>query len=228
MVDDGGARPPQGSPVALRDHSDAELVAALPSDSGGAWAELFRRHAASVHRAARLILGNHPDCGDVVMVVFEGLWRSPERFDPERGSLLGYLRQQARSRAIDVLRADGRRKRREVAGQGPVGLGDRRDGWSDDPQDLVVAQQGTAQLWDLVARLPDNERRAIEMAFVHGMTYASVAANLSEPEGTVKSRIRRGLERLRTSSPTVESSAPVSGGARSAVQAQRAAVGTRG
>lgn len=125
--------------------------------------------------------------------VLVALWRRPEAFDPARGSLVGYLRMKARSTSIDRLRSDQRRVAREQREACEPQVGAR------EVEDQVVDAASADELWRGVARLPVGERRAIELAFQRGMTYQAVAERLGVPEGTVKTRIRSGLRRLRAS-----------------------------
>jgi RNA polymerase sigma-70 factor (ECF subfamily) len=123
--------------------------------------------------------------------VFLRLWKAPERFDPARGSMRSFLLAQTHGMSIDVIRSETARARREQKDgrrTAEAGYDVEREVW-----DLAVAEQVRAALHTL----PDNERRAIELAYFQGRTYREVAAILEEPEGTVKSRIRTGMKRLR-------------------------------
>ena len=175
------------------DASDGDLVAALAARHERAFAELFRRHNRSVTACSRTILGNRTACEDVAADVFIGLWRNPTKFDASRGSLLSYLRMQAKGRSIDLIRAESARAIREKS--------EGRRSWTPD-EDVgsgVLASEAATQLREALALLSATEREAIELAFFSGMTYSAVAHHLGLAEGTVKSRIRKGLERLRSS-----------------------------
>ncbi len=128
---------------------------------------------------------------EIVQEVFLRLWDQPEKFDPGRGSLRSFLLAQCHGRSVDLLRADTARRRREErdlrrTAEGGYDL--EREVW-----DLSVAEHMKGAL-DV---LPEPERQAIELAYYGGHTYREVAAMLDQPEGTVKSRIRAGLKRLR-------------------------------
>ena len=154
--------------------------------------ELYRRHGASVAAVTRMILGNSPGCDDVVAEVFAALWLSPQSFDPTRGSLLNFLRMKARGRSIDVLRSDTSRRRREdndlYSGRAPA----------LDIESSVLASETASELRRAVASLPPAEAEVIHLAYFRGMSYIAVARHLGVAEGTVKSRIRKGLRRLGT------------------------------
>jgi RNA polymerase sigma-70 factor (ECF subfamily) len=173
--------------------SDSELVVLEGPRRAEAYAELFRRHARSVEAATRLILHDAAACEDVVNDVFLSLWSAPTRFDPDRGSLQSYLRMCARGRSIDFLRCEANRSRREQT------HGIRREIESDDVESSMLALESASEMRRAVAALPAGEREAIDLAYFHGMTYAAVALRLQIAEGTAKSRIRRGLQRLQES-----------------------------
>jgi RNA polymerase sigma-70 factor (ECF subfamily) len=175
----------------LADVSDTSLVVALARYQQQALGEVYRRHAGSVFGLAKRLLGDQAKAEEVVQDVFLRLWNQPDRFDPARGSLRSFLLAQTHSRAVDVLRADTSRRRREErdAAQAAGGGYDLdRAVW-----DLTLAEQVRSAL----EKLHPTERAALELAYFGGRTYREVAAQLGEAEGTVKSRIRSGLKRLR-------------------------------
>jgi RNA polymerase sigma-70 factor (ECF subfamily) len=152
---------------------------------------VFRRHSASLCATVRMLLGKQAGCEDVVADVFVRFWMAPSNFDPERGSQLGYLRLQAKSRSVDLLRCEASRRRRETNDQRDKG---RVDGDVDSA--LITLETGQT-LRNAVDLLPPAERAAVQLAFYDGLTYQAVALYLNVPEGTAKSRIRTGLRRLR-------------------------------
>lgn len=177
--------------ASLETASDASLLVTIGRWQERALAEVYRRHGAAVHNIARRLLGSSTLADDVTQEVFVELWRHPERFDPERGSLRTFLLTRSHGRAVDMIRSESARSSREErTARETVASGYDLDRYA---WDLAVADQVKRAL----ESLPGTERRAIEMAYFDGHTYREVAALLDEPEGTVKSRIRSGLRRLR-------------------------------
>lgn len=176
----------------VRETSDAGLVVAISRYHQDALAEAYRRHAGAVFGLARRLLADAALAEEIVQEVFLRLWNHPDKFDPGRGSLRSYLLAQCHGRSVDLLRSETSRRRREEndlrrTAEGGYDL--EREVW-----DLALADH----VRDALDTLPEGERQAIRLAYLGGHTYREVAAMLGEPEGTVKSRIRSGLKRLRT------------------------------
>jgi RNA polymerase sigma-70 factor, ECF subfamily len=176
----------------LGDTSDAQLVTMIGRYSEAALAEVYRRHGGPVYGLARKILNNTNEADDVTQDVFLRLWNNPQRFDPSRGSLRTYLLNDSHGRAVDVVRSLNARRAREM---------------KDINRSAVAAYDLQHQVWDLavaeevkkaLATLPSEEREAIELAYFHSHSYVKVAEILGQPEGTVKSRIRNGMRRMRS------------------------------
>lgn len=179
-------------PRSLTDASDAALVVSIGRWHDDAMAEVFRRHGGAVFALAKRVLGDTSRAEEIVQEVFVRLWNQPERFDPERGSLRSFLLAQTHGRAVDLLRSDGSRREREARearAAAEAGYDLEHEVW-----DLAVAER----VREAVMALPDDERKAIELAYFGGRTYREVAVELDAPEGTVKSRIRSGLKRMRS------------------------------
>jgi RNA polymerase sigma-70 factor, ECF subfamily len=177
----------------LRDASDAALVVAIARFRQEALTEAYRRYGDSAFGLAVRVLRDDALAEEIVQEVFLRLWNDPERFDPGRGSLRAFVMANVHSRSIDVVRAESSRRAREQ----------RHSRLRPEPEydlereivDLTVAEQVRVAL----EVLSDDEREAIELAYLEGHTYREVAVLLEQPEGTVKSRIRAGLRRLRDS-----------------------------
>ena len=173
--------------------SDAVLVVAIGRGQQRALAEIYRRHGGQAFRLAERLLVDPKRAEDVVQDVFLHLWRDPESFDAERASLRTWLLLKTHGKAVDMIRAEAARRGREERL-----LNDR----SNDQLDL------DREIWDLtvadrvqqaLGELPESERQVIALAYFGGRTYTEVAEALGQPEGTVKSRIRKGLTTLRRS-----------------------------
>ncbi len=170
---------------------DVGLVIAIARYNADAFAEAYRRHAGAVFGLAQRLFWERAHAEEMVQEIFLRLWEQPERFDQARGSLRSFLLMDAHARCVDRIRADSRRKEREERSA-------RAEVVADYDLDLEAYDLDIAeQVREALAALTDGERRAIELAYFGGHTYREVARILDEPEGTIKSRIRTGLTRLR-------------------------------
>ena len=154
-------------------------------------AELYDRYAGRVYALARRIVRNDDDAEDVVQEVFSQAWRNSTRYDPSRGTPLGWLLTITRTRAIDTLRS--RAARPDMTSTVPPDSLAAAD--AGDP---VECAQQTAVVRAALLSLPEPQRDALELAYYEGLTQAEIAARLSEPLGTIKTRMRTALLSLRT------------------------------
>jgi RNA polymerase sigma-70 factor (ECF subfamily) len=175
----------------LSNTGDAELVVLVGERSELALAEIYRRHGGAVFGLARRVLNNASEAEDVAQEVFVRLWTDPGRFDPARGALRSFLLTQSHARAVDILRTLSARRNREVTDAHRTA----HSGYDleHEMDDLTMA----ADVAQALLGLPEEERRAIELAYFEGHSYVMVAHLLNQPEGTVKSRIRNGMRRMR-------------------------------
>jgi RNA polymerase sigma-70 factor, ECF subfamily len=139
------------------------------------------------------ITANRETAEEVTLDVFHEVWRRASQYQEADGSVLGWIMNQARSRAIDRLRFEQRKKRVQPEGGDPFPVTG-----AADPADLIAFKEQSHMLRNALAVLMPEERNAIEAAFFSELTYAEVAARLNEPLGTIKTRIRSGLQKLRT------------------------------
>jgi RNA polymerase sigma-70 factor (ECF subfamily) len=177
--------------------SDEELLERIAVRDQGAFESLYLRHSDLVYSIALRVVADPGIAQDVAQEVFLRVWRHPSLFDVSRGRFVSWLMSVARNRAVDEVRSRGRRRLREVT---PApGADDPADPQAIDPQ---VAAQLSAER-DAVRlamdSLPDEQRLAIELAYFGGMTQQEIASVLDTPLGTVKTRVRLAMKKLRVS-----------------------------
>ncbi|WP_447600046.1 sigma-70 family RNA polymerase sigma factor [Nitrospira sp. Nam80] len=137
------------------------------------------------------ITANRETAEELTIDVFHDIWRRASRYDAANGTVLGWIMNQARSRAIDRLRFESRKKR------SPGGDIEPLVEVAADPRDQLELREQGESLHAALAVLTPDERQAIEMTFFSGLTHAEAAARLNQPLGTIKTRIRSGLHKLR-------------------------------
>jgi RNA polymerase sigma-70 factor (ECF subfamily) len=172
------------------DLDDAGLAGAIGRGDQAALAEVYRRHGGLVLGLARRVLVDAQQAEEITQEVFLRLWDRSERFDASRGTLRSFLARDAHGRAVERVRSEEARRRREDRHErelGDPGPDAEADAWQ---------QLRSSAVQDALAELSDGERRAITLAYFGGHTYRQVATLLDLPEGTIKSRIRLGLAKL--------------------------------
>jgi RNA polymerase sigma-70 factor (ECF subfamily) len=180
---------------ASQEDDDAAAMRRMAAGEGAALAELYDRHARVMFSLAFRVLRDQGDAEEVVQDVFAQAWRQAARYDTTRGVVVAWLLMMTRSRAIDRLRT--RRGVPTLREETPAVLRDLPDGTA--PADLaLLSVEQVARVRAALEDLPALQRTAIELAFYEGLTHAEIAARLEQPLGTVKTRIRLGLLRLRT------------------------------
>jgi RNA polymerase sigma-70 factor, ECF subfamily len=175
--------------------SEQEWLKLLRAIAGGdqlAMHSLFEKTYRIVFTLIVRITMNRETAEEVTLDVFYDVWRKASTYDPANGSVVGWVMNQARSRAIDRLRFDQRKKRVNTY---PHSLGPTTD--IVDPQQACLFEEQSRLLRDALEVLTTEERKSIETAFFSELTYEQTATNLNQPLGTVKTRIRSGLEKLR-------------------------------
>ncbi len=174
---------------------DAAWLARASDGDGAALAALYDQHARRVYSLALRVIGNEADAEDVVQEVFTQAWRQAGRYDATRGTVGAWLMTMARTRAIDRLRA-----RRAQPDSSPAAADDiwaTRAAATTDPADALATERDATRVREALKELPLLQRLAIELAYFEGLTQSQIAARLEEPLGTVKTRIRLGLLKLR-------------------------------
>ncbi len=157
-----------------------------------AFGELYDRHAARLYALCHRILRSVGDAEEVLQDAFVQAWEHAGRFDPARGSVGAWLVMMTRSRALDRLRVS--RGRHVQVDERVLDGYPTQDG---DPEDSVLEYEGARQMRGKVDALPAPQRVALELAFYEGLTHAEIATVLRQPLGTVKTRIRLALLKLR-------------------------------
>ena len=182
-------------PENSRDH---DLATRLVAGDESALREAYRAHAPAVHGLALRVLSNEALAEEIVQDVFVRLWEQPERFDVSRGPIRAFLLSMTHSRAVERVRSEeSQRRRRTELGRQPVRAG-------TDPARLLETEEAEQAVRAALAELPDVQRRPIEMAYFDGLSYREVAVELNEAEGTVKYRIRMGMQKLRAALRALE------------------------
>jgi RNA polymerase sigma-70 factor, ECF subfamily len=180
--------------------SDRELVARAARGDEQAIGTLYDRYGAVLHAVAYRVVGQRADAEDVVIEAFAQAWRDATRFEATRSSVAGWLTMIARSRALDVVRARRRRDRitASAAAEQPQrspAMGD----WRTDPFDSYDHAERRQQVQAALQTLSPPQRQAIELAFFEGLSQSEIAERLKEPLGTIKTRVRLGMQKLRDS-----------------------------
>jgi RNA polymerase sigma-70 factor (ECF subfamily) len=170
-----------------------ELVRCIAAGDQLALHSLYDQTHRIVFTLIMRIVGNCATAEELTVDVFHDVWRKASTYDPTNGSVVGWIMNQARCRAIDRLRYEQRKKRSHTE-TGPAPNGNA----AEDPHTALHVQEQNRLLRQALETLNPEEREAIEVAFFSELTYQQVAAHLRQPLGTIKSRIRSGLGRLRT------------------------------
>lgn len=167
------------------------LVRSIAAGDQPALHALYERANRIVYTLTLRITGNRETAEELTLDVFHDVWRKASRYEPADGTVLGWIMNQARSRAIDRLRFEQRKKRVDPD------AGARLVGEEAEVRDVIEYKDQCRKLRDALAVLTVAEREAIEAAFFSGLTHAEVAQRLQQPLGTIKTRIRSGLHKLR-------------------------------
>jgi RNA polymerase sigma-70 factor (ECF subfamily) len=185
--------PPPKAAAAATEPLEALLARAARGDES-ALRSLYDRTSRRVFGLALRILGDRVAAEEVALEVYVQVWQQAGRFQPSLGSPLAWIATMARTRAIDRVRARARRGLRETR------LDERSERLVDDapgPLEAFEGREHACAVRAAVLSLPTEQRRVIEAAYFGGLSHTEVAAALGQPLGTVKTRIRAGLQSLR-------------------------------
>lgn len=180
----------------LHDLADEDLIALAQRGDITAFELLYDRHKGPAYSLARRITGTDGNADDVVQETFISVWRAIERYDPRRASVRTWLMRIVHRRAIDQLRSSTVHSKRRADGEGLV-----EDLTATDPapEATALANEQSGQVREVLSDLPEDQRKAIELAYFGGFSQTEIAEITGLPLGTVKGRMRLGLEKMRAS-----------------------------
>ena len=196
------------TPVGDRDPDDGLLLRRVAGGDEAAFMILYDRHADALFGTTVRFLRDRESAAEVLQDVFMAIWQRADQYDPRFGTAFGWLLGIARNRAIDRLRAESRRPRAVHAWTGDPEAnesedlldwaGRRRGGSSEGDPVVEVDRRWTRSLVrTTLAEMPPDERQVVVLAYDHALSQSEIADRLGMPIGTVKSRTRRALARLR-------------------------------
>jgi RNA polymerase sigma-70 factor (ECF subfamily) len=178
---------------------DRALIERMAAGDEHALGELYDRHGETAYALALAVVRERADADEVVADAFGQAWRTAAQYDPGRGTVAAWLATITRTRALDLVRARGRRVRAvERAAQDDAdGLASPVGAAAEAPDRGLERQDARRLVTRSLAELPEPQRRVIELAYFGGLSQSEIAAELQEPLGTVKTRMRAGMDKLR-------------------------------
>ena len=191
-MDSQSSAPPSDAVALSPDLSDIDLLLVLRRGQTQALGMLYDRYSRLVYSLAFKILANAEEAEDVTQEIFVSLWQR-NAYNPERGSLSSFLTTMTRSRSIDKLRSRGSRYRLLQRWEGIT----RSDTVTATPLEQVSMGERSQIIRAALDKLPPNERQVLEIAYYEGLSQSEIAEHLHIPLGTVKTRSRQGLLKLR-------------------------------
>lgn len=176
----------------LKDETDERLMERVQADSGVAFAELYDRHGEPAFRVARAVCRDLNRAEDAVQEAFLSVWRGRAIYRPESGAFKPWMMRVVQNRAIDSYRTAAR-PGEKVAQAHPEEAPDT----AASPLDVVIGRRQSDVLHAALRRLPPAQADVIVLAYYGGLSHSEIATQLALPKGTVKGRMRLGLEKLR-------------------------------
>lgn len=178
---------------------DPKLMARVVKGDHQAFSQIYDQSSTLLYSMAVRILGSREDAAELLQEVYLEVWRKVVRYDVGRGTPIAWLITLTRSRAIDRLRARGARARQQAGepldGSSASLVADRHP----DPLESHVDQELRGLVTGALADLPQAQQQAIELSYYEGLSHAEIATRLNQPLGTVKTRIKLGMSKLRDS-----------------------------
>jgi RNA polymerase sigma-70 factor, ECF subfamily len=187
-------RSAKAAAATLRKLADEELMQLVRENDSAAFAVVYERHATAAFSLAFRMSGKRTLAEDVVQEAFLSLWRSSARYDSTRGSLRTWVLGIVHNRAIDALRRGVAQDRARVSDEG---IEDQVE--AAERTELEVGRRDEArEIRAALVELPPDQSRVIELAYYGGFTHSEIAAMLDTPVGTIKGRMRLGLQKMRS------------------------------
>ena len=182
--------------------SDGELARRIAAGDEAAFMAVYDAHATVLFAVVTRLLSDREAAAEIVQETYVTLWQRAAQYRPETASLLTWLMRIARNRAFDRLRHEARRPRLVTVGESSSGFdgttpADPAVADEDEPGSSLERRWTQAVVRSAVAGMPDDERQVLVLAYDHDLSQSQIAARLDVPVGTVKSRTRRGMARLR-------------------------------
>jgi RNA polymerase sigma-70 factor (ECF subfamily) len=177
----------------IRNLADEEVMQLVGEGNPRAFELLYDRHGGAAFSLAYRMVGNRVTAEDITQEAFLSIWRSRLRYDPSRGSVRSWVLGIVHNRGIDALRRGAVHERRREAIEG---IEERHE--APERTDVEAARREEARsVRTALDALPEDQRRTIELAYFGGFSHSQIAELLDEPIGTVKGRMRLGLDKLR-------------------------------
>jgi RNA polymerase sigma-70 factor, ECF subfamily len=174
--------------------ADINLLKRIGQRDVAAFQEFFKKFNGLLYTTIHRVLNDHEDSEDIMQEVLVQIWQKAHLYEPTKGKPLTWVTTMARNRAIDRIRSKQRRSRlnddfeNESRSVQPE--------FDEDTSDLTISRENDRVLQSAVMELTPDQREAIQLAYFGGLTQGEIASKLKEPLGTVKARIRRGIQRL--------------------------------
>lgn len=185
---------PHDTTVDFNVEADRRLVRSVAGGSSDALGQLYDRYASTVYGLAKRVVHVAEDAEEVVQDVFAQIWRDAGRYQASRATVAGWVVMLTRARAIDRLRA---RHARPDVGQGTDSGPVRVAAASPDPENVSISSEEAGHVRQALTGLPDPQRELVHLAYYEGLTHTEIAERTGVPLGTVKTRLRDGMIRLR-------------------------------
>jgi len=173
---------------------DSALLRRIAQKDSSAFREFYRLYSGLVFATIQQVLNNHDDSEDIMQEVLAGIWQKAHLYEPGKGKPLTWVTTMARNRAIDRIRSKQRRSRLNEGFENEHRV--TQPEFEDSSSDLLQGMERDQLLRRAVKLLSPEQRQAITLTYFHGLSQAAVAKKLHEPLGTIKARIRRGVNRL--------------------------------